>query len=37
MSKNKPTWKNIKAVLAEKSNSEILKLVSDLYALSEGN
>ena len=37
MRKNKPTWKNVKTVLTEKSSSEILKLVGDLYALTEGN
>ena len=37
MSKNKLTWKNVKTVLTEKSSSEILKLVGDLYALNEGN
>lgn len=37
MSKNKLTWKNVKTVLAGKSNAEILKLVSDLYALNEAN
>ena len=37
MKKQKPTWKDIKAILSKKTESEILKLVGDLYSLSEEN
>lgn len=37
VSKKKPTWKDVKAVLSEKEESELLKLVADLYSLSADN
>ena len=37
MKKKKLTWKDVKAILADKSDAEILKLVGDLYALSDEN
>ena len=37
VSKKKPTWKDVKAVLAEKEKSELLKLIADLYSSSVNN
>lgn len=37
MKKNKLAWRDVKTILADKENSEILKLIGDLYALSDEN
>jgi len=37
VSKKKPTWKDVKAVLLEREESELFKLVADLYSLSADN
>ncbi len=38
MAKDKaPKWASIKSILSGKKNTELLKLISDLYALSEEN
>ncbi len=37
MGKNKLTWKDVKAILADKPKAEFLKLIGDLYALSDEN
>jgi len=36
-SKKKPTWKEVKAILTQKDNRELVKLISDLYALGVDN
>ncbi|MDQ7004034.1 MAG: hypothetical protein Q9N67_03550 [Ghiorsea sp.] len=33
----KPTWKDVKTILTGKDNRELIKLVSDLYALGSAN
>jgi len=37
VTKKKPTWKDVKAVLLEREESELFKLVADLYSLSADN
>ncbi len=37
MAERKLTWKDVKAILADKDKSELLKLISDLYSLDKGN
>jgi hypothetical protein len=36
-SKKKPSWKDVKSILAEKEKPELLKLISDLYSSSSEN
>nr|VFJ93591.1 MAG: hypothetical protein BECKH772A_GA0070896_1005811 [Candidatus Kentron sp. H]VFJ94200.1 MAG: hypothetical protein BECKH772B_GA0070898_1005711 [Candidatus Kentron sp. H]VFK00878.1 MAG: hypothetical protein BECKH772C_GA0070978_1005411 [Candidatus Kentron sp. H] len=33
----KPTWRDVKAILAGRGQAELLRLVADLYALNAGN
>lgn len=33
----KPTWKDVKSILVEKENTELLKLIADLYSSSAEN
>lgn len=33
----KPSWRDVKQILADKSNSELLKLIADLYSASADN
>lgn len=37
MANKKPTWTNIKSILAKKETPELLMLVKDLYALNKNN
>ncbi len=37
LSNKKPAWKDVKAILLKKENSELLKLIADLYLLNTEN
>ena len=37
MANKKPTWTNVKSILATKEYSELLMLIKDLYALNKNN
>ncbi len=37
VSNKKPTWKDVKSILVKKENTELLKLIADLYSSSAEN